>query len=766
MEVGKGGLHSVAVEVTDSFGNTGRTKSSFFGGEALPSGALVPHGVGAAITAEGLDLVTEVIEAELAPEKTDLGAKLAAANPIWSGKKSIFSAELSVTSASYTGLDLSLASVAGGLKVGAKLDDLFVALKAKIKAGFTFTVSGSVTADEATLAGKVLAGKSPEGGLVFLLPSMDVSLSGFSFDIAKFPDALESLASKAVEKFLEKKLAELIRDKVPPLLERELGDLLVARSISVDGHPLDVGGSLEALGFAPTGIEAVFGTSVKATEPDPFHEPLGGFLYTPNPTLPPEHITSSMFYLAVSDDTLNQALYEAYRAGALTFDLAETIEVKGTVKDLTFGFLESYLGKDALADAGIGPSTPITLGFDAMLPPVIHFRKGAEGLAVISVHDLKLTISAGSVKLFGFELDLTLPVGIKILGDAKLSPVLYPESSKIDFRIVGEPLIDLDNDLFEPMLGDLAKAVMPSLVAAIDGFPLPKIASLSLSGVVLETHGDYLQVFADLLGEDTSGPKTSGSFSALSYNVAGLPEGLSSSSPFTYSPQISPLLNKYDLVLVQEDFFYHEQLITEIAHPFTSDTLVDYIKLYKLAPDGLNRFSRIPFSEHTRRIWAVTHGYLDNGSDALSAKGFSFARHELAPGVYLDVYNLHADAGGSAGDVAARAVQYKQLSDFIAAHSAGHAVVVGGDTNLDGFDPKDEPVLAAFMSDAKLTDVARHLGTKIEMIDRFFFRSSSTLTISPTRWRVATEFVTAEGEPLSDHPALHVDFAWKVVSGG
>ena len=316
------------------------------------------------------------------------------------------------------------------------------------------------------------------------------------------------------------------------------------------------------------------------------------------------------------------------------------------------------------------------------------------------------------------------------------------------------------------MLGDLAKAVMPSLVAAIDGFPLPKIASLSLSGVVLETHGDYLQVFADLLGEDTSGPKTSGSFSALSYNVAGLPEGLSSSSPFTYSPQISPLLNKYDLVLVQEDFFYHEQLITEIAHPFTSDTLVDYIKLYKLAPDGLNRFSRIPFSEHTRRIWAVTHGYLDNGSDALSAKGFSFARHELAPGVYLDVYNLHADAGGSAGDVAARAVQYKQLSDFIAAHSAGHAVVVGGDTNLDGFDPKDEPVLAAFMSDAKLTDVARHLGTKIEMIDRFFFRSSSTLTISPTRWRVATEFVTAEGEPLSDHPALHVDFAWKVVSGG
>ena len=39
-----------------------------------------------------------------------------------------------------------------------------------------------------------------------------------------------------------------------------------------------------------------------------------------------------------------------------------------------------------------------------------------------------------------------------------------------------------------------------------------------------------------------------GTFKALTYNVAGLPQGLSSSSPVTNQPIMSPLLNAYDVV--------------------------------------------------------------------------------------------------------------------------------------------------------------------------------------------------------------------------
>jgi hypothetical protein len=56
----------------------------------------------------------------------------------------------------------------------------------------------------------------------------------------------------------------------------------------------------------------------------------------------------------------------------------------------------------------------------------------------------------------------------------------------------------------------------------------------------------------------------------LSYNVAGLPEGISSSHPEHNSPLISPLLNDYDIALLQEDFSYHAQIVSASQHPHVS----------------------------------------------------------------------------------------------------------------------------------------------------------------------------------------------------
>src|SRR5688572_4369456 len=46
----------------------------------------------------------------------------------------------------------------------------------------------------------------------------------------------------------------------------------------------------------------------------------------------------------------------------------------------------------------------------------------------------------------------------------------------------------------------------------------------------------------------------SGTLLALTYNVAGLPEGLSQSMPMRNTPIIGPLLNDYDLVFLQESW--------------------------------------------------------------------------------------------------------------------------------------------------------------------------------------------------------------------
>lgn len=256
-----------------------------------------------------------------------------------------------------------------------------------------------------------------------------------------------------------------------------------------------------------------------------------------------------------------------------------------------------------------------------------------------------------------------------------------------------------------------------------------------------------------------------GTFEALTYNVAGLPQGISDSNPEEFTPLISPLLNAYDLVLVQEDFVYHRDLKRDASHPFQS-TPKDPDS--RLIADGLNRFSQFTFDTLKREQWVACYGELDGGAitgaaDCLAEKGFSMARTTFASGIIVDIYNHHAEAGGAATDAEARAAGYAQFTQFIQAHSAGNAIIIAGDTNLHRNDPVDGPLLEGFEATNGLTDACHFLDCGTESIDRFLFRNSDTVEITPLTWRYADEFITEGGDRLSDHYAVHVGFRWDRV---
>lgn len=342
------------------------------------------------------------------------------------------------------------------------------------------------------------------------------------------------------------------------------------------------------------------------------------------------------------------------------------------------------------------------------------------------------------------------------------------------------------------------------------------VALIALLGITIATSGSTA----------TAQTTTTGSFTALSYNVAGLPEQISGSSPSTNSPLISPLLNEYDLVLLQEDWVdvfqalrdaggpdlppltgYHHLIVGDATHPHRS-TPADppYGTDTTRAPagpaliaDGLNRLSQFPFGDLTRQQWTTCNGELvvegieavtdaaglgdaleaaglagtiDGGaSDCGALKGFSVATTTIADGAEVDVYNLHADAGGGEGDIAARKANFEQLAAFIAQNSAGKAVIVGGDTNLkidDGPDRQvDAEVWEAFQTSTGVTDVCGLLdcGADDAVIDKFAVRSSDTVTLTPVTHRFERDvFQDAAGEPLSDHDALAVTFEWSVAT--
>lgn len=242
-----------------------------------------------------------------------------------------------------------------------------------------------------------------------------------------------------------------------------------------------------------------------------------------------------------------------------------------------------------------------------------------------------------------------------------------------------------------------------------------------------------------------------GSFSILTYNVAGLPQGLSSANPERYVPQISPLLNGYDLVVVQEDFWYHAELAAEATHPYRSAPWSDRPSLLDIG-DGLNRFSRFPFENHDRTGWGDCNGMTDCASDCLASKGWSFARHTVTSGVEIDVYNLHMEAGRCDRDEEIRSNSVDGLVAAIRERSANRAVVVAGDFNLHVGRPTDREVYRRLLDGARLTDACWSLSCGSTSIDRVLVRSGETVYLEATAWWRPGEFVDAEdGSHLSDH---------------
>lgn len=250
---------------------------------------------------------------------------------------------------------------------------------------------------------------------------------------------------------------------------------------------------------------------------------------------------------------------------------------------------------------------------------------------------------------------------------------------------------------------------------------------------------------------------STGTFDALTYNIAGLPEGVSRSNPEANTPRISVRINAYDLVLVQEDFTYHHLLDAAAQHPYRSAPLTQFDTLVN---DGLNRYSQSVLGPMTRERWPACFGTTDNGADCLSSKGWSRSEVTLSEGVVVHVYNHHADAGRGDADADARQRGYERLAEVINQESPDRAVIVAGDTNLHHDQANDEAVLQTFLAATQLTDACRSLACGDERIDRFMFRSGGGVKLDATLWSVAEEMVDDLGAPLSDHLAVHTQFQW------
>ncbi len=252
--------------------------------------------------------------------------------------------------------------------------------------------------------------------------------------------------------------------------------------------------------------------------------------------------------------------------------------------------------------------------------------------------------------------------------------------------------------------------------------------------------------------------------SVLTYNVYGLPESITGSNAAENILLISPLLNSYDIALIQEDFFYHSELSSAAEYPYQIPAEGDlYNEKGELVanPSGLTNYSEFPLKNYVNRRWFFCNGIVDQKNDCLAPKGFSAAEHEITPNVLVDVYNCHMDAGDSPGDVAARYGQIEQLAKFLDTRSPRRAVIVACDTNMN---EQDRPQLEQLLLTTGLKDSCQELNCpEPDRIDRIFYRNGAAVRLEPLRWYIPKEFEGKSGEGLSDHEPVAVDF--KVTVG-
>jgi endonuclease/exonuclease/phosphatase family metal-dependent hydrolase len=279
-------------------------------------------------------------------------------------------------------------------------------------------------------------------------------------------------------------------------------------------------------------------------------------------------------------------------------------------------------------------------------------------------------------------------------------------------------------------------------------------------------------------------PATSRHFTVLSYNVRGLPKGLT--FPRQRFPTIGRLANRYDVVLAQEVFGGAGLLAREmkgkqaipgmglggdpgrivlkaVLLPFTF-FIPDFWPpfgsgLYTFVDDRLlpDRGARSP-SDVERQPYRECHGVFGAGTDCFARKGYLRVAVETAEGVTVDVYNTHLDAGGDAGSADTRWMQLRELACAIDASSSGRPAIVAGDLNIGYARSGDRHPIATFREHLGLADSgagpeAPHWRER----DYVLYRDGAAARLIVEKSGEEPEFIR-DRHALSDHPALFVKF--------
>ena len=280
----------------------------------------------------------------------------------------------------------------------------------------------------------------------------------------------------------------------------------------------------------------------------------------------------------------------------------------------------------------------------------------------------------------------------------------------------------------------------------------------------------------------TSAKDDSFTVSMMNFNVAGLPTFDGTDSAGNHKKIAEYIVaNDFDIVAVQEDFAYNKSLVSNLKG-------YDYITNHSGSipgGDGLNIFTQgMPVYNEKRVQWNDSFGDIAEG-DILTPKGIIYAVIEVSEGVYVDFYNIHADAFDTEGSRAARESNYNQVMSMVEKNSAknNRPVIITGDFNqfLHATAEENSNMYNIFHEKGGFKDAWVEIhndgdyfdftewakeGTSYwgewDSVEKYLYRDGGGVTVTPVDFRYS--WITNDaGERVSDHASAECVFEFTVT---
>ena len=302
-------------------------------------------------------------------------------------------------------------------------------------------------------------------------------------------------------------------------------------------------------------------------------------------------------------------------------------------------------------------------------------------------------------------------------------------------------------------------------------------------------------------GDPASGTEAGEQFSIATLNVDGLPQKLLVIKLNTDGPGSSGtarigkyLLKKgYDLVMMQEDFNYHDMLTVLLEDDYRFDEWsgdlgiegrsIDFLHLqnHRFPCDGLmgcwkNDLTVTPAG---RTAWQQNFGKFSHANDEMVTKGFRRYDVTLRGGDRIVVYNMHMDAtldedeaeDNAEKDRIARLAQWNQLKEEVLKNLDSRPVIVTGDLNsyysrddiktnfIDAINDSGRGTVKDVWVELQLQGVYPTTSREGESLDKIIYINPAMGTkIKAVAYSMDVEGYLNDGKPLGDHYPVAATF--------